>query len=69
MSGVTSGITDSNGHIWQGRFKAFPVQEDDHLRVVLRYIERNAAFVRLLSSEPRIGHGPVFTVRRPALRP
>ncbi len=32
----------SNGHIWQGRFKAFPVQEDDHLRVVLRYIERNA---------------------------
>ena len=32
----------SSGHIWQGRFKAFPVQEDDHLRVVLRYIERNA---------------------------
>ena len=32
----------SNGHIWQGRFKAFPVQEDDHLRVALRYIERNA---------------------------
>ncbi len=31
----------SSGHIWQGRFKAFPVQEDDHLRVVLRYIERN----------------------------
>ena len=31
----------SSGHIWQGRFKAFPIQEDDHLRVVLRYIERN----------------------------
>jgi putative transposase len=31
----------SSGHIWQGRFKAFPVQEDDHLRVLLRYIERN----------------------------
>ncbi len=29
------------GHLYQGRFKAFPVQEDDHLRVVLRYIERN----------------------------
>jgi putative transposase len=26
----------SSGHIWQGRFKAFPIQEDDHLLVVLR---------------------------------
>lgn len=31
----------STGHIWQGRFKAFPIQEDDHLRIVLRYVERN----------------------------
>ena len=31
----------SSGHVWQGRFKAFPIQDDDHLRVVLRYIERN----------------------------
>lgn len=32
---------DSNGHIWQGRFKAFPVEQDAHLLTVLRYIERN----------------------------
>ncbi len=31
----------SSGHIWQGRFKAFPIQEDAHLLTVLRYIERN----------------------------
>src|ERR1700760_1583093 len=31
----------SSGPVWQGRFKAFPTQEDDHLLVVLRYIERN----------------------------
>jgi putative transposase len=31
----------SSGQVWQGRFKAFPIQEDDHLRVVLRYVERN----------------------------
>ena len=31
----------SSGHLWQGRFKAFPIQEDDHLRTVLRYVERN----------------------------
>src|SRR5262245_4289816 len=33
----------SSGHIWQGRFKAFPIEEDEHLLVVLRYSERNAA--------------------------
>jgi len=31
----------ATGHIWQGRFKAFPIQDDDHLLVVLRYVERN----------------------------
>src|SRR5262249_208793 len=30
-----------NGHVWQGRFKAFPIQEDDHYLTVLRYVERN----------------------------
>ncbi len=31
----------SSGHVWQGRFRSFPIQEDDHLLRVLRYIERN----------------------------
>jgi putative transposase len=30
-----------SGHVWQGRFRAFPIQEDDHLLAVLRYVERN----------------------------
>lgn len=30
-----------SGHVWQGRFKAFPVQSDAHLLTVLRYVERN----------------------------
>jgi putative transposase len=37
------------GHIYQGRFKSFPVQEDDHLLTLCRYVERNplrAGFVR-----------------------
>lgn len=29
------------GHLYQGRFRAFPIQEDDHLLRVLRYVERN----------------------------
>jgi putative transposase len=31
----------SSGHVWQGRFKAFPIQRDAHLLTVLRYVERN----------------------------
>ena len=31
----------TNGHIWQGRFKAFPTQDDGHLLTVLRYVEHN----------------------------
>jgi putative transposase len=30
-----------SGHIWQGRFRAFPMEQDDHLLPVLRYVERN----------------------------
>ena len=31
----------TSGHVWQGRFKAFPIQENEHLLTVLRYVERN----------------------------
>jgi len=34
-------IYGRTGHAWQGRFKAFPIQQDDHLLTVLRYVERN----------------------------
>ena len=29
------------GHLWQGRFKSFPIEPSDHLRPVLRYVEAN----------------------------
>jgi putative transposase len=31
----------SSGHVWQGRFRSFPIADDDHLLSVLRYVERN----------------------------
>lgn len=31
----------SSGHVWQGRFKAFPVQSDGHYLTVPRYVEPN----------------------------
>ncbi len=32
---------NSSGHVWQGRFKAFPIQHDQHLLTVMRYVESN----------------------------
>ncbi len=34
--------SSASGHVYQGRFKSFPVQEDDHFYTVARYVERNA---------------------------
>ena len=34
--------TVGRGHLYQGRFKTFPIQEDDHFLTVCRYVERNA---------------------------
>lgn len=31
----------SLGHVWQGRFKSPPIQDDGHLWTVLRYVEAN----------------------------
>ncbi len=33
--------TAGTGPLYQGRFKSFPIEEDDHLLTVLRYVERN----------------------------
>jgi putative transposase len=39
----------TTGHVWQGRFKAFPIEEDEHLLTVLRYVERNPLRANLVS--------------------
>ncbi|MEK7760738.1 MAG: transposase [Nitrospirota bacterium] len=39
----------SSGHLWQGRFKAFPIEQDEHLLTVLRYIEQNPVRARLVA--------------------
>ena len=36
------------GHLYQGRFKSFPVQGDDHFLTVCRYVERNALRAQLV---------------------
>jgi putative transposase len=40
--------TAGAGHLYQGRFKSFPVQDDCHLITVCRYVERNAVHAGLV---------------------
>jgi len=37
----------AGGHLYQGRFKSFPVQDDGHFLTVCRYVEANAARAKL----------------------
>jgi putative transposase len=36
------------GHVYQGRYKSFPVEEDEHFLAVVRYVERNALRANLV---------------------
>lgn len=38
------------GHIWQGRFRSFIIQNDEHLLTVLRYVEGNPVRAALVPS-------------------
>lgn len=40
--------TAGTGPVYQGRFKSFPVQMDDHFLTVARYVERNALRAKLV---------------------
>jgi putative transposase len=37
------------GHVWQGRFKSPVIQDDNHLLIVLRYIEGNPLRARMVT--------------------
>lgn len=41
---------DTSGHLWQGRFKSFAVQDDEHLLTVLRYVLLNPVRAKLSES-------------------
>jgi putative transposase len=41
--------TAGTGPVYQGRFKSFPIQEDEHYFTVCRYVERNALRANLVA--------------------
>ncbi len=38
------------GHVYQGRYKSFAIQDDGHLSTVCRYVERNPLRAGLVQS-------------------
>ncbi len=66
------------GHLYQGRFKSFPVQDDHYLLTVLRYVEANAFRADLVeraedwpfsSAAARENHLPIPLAPWPVDRP
>ena len=45
------------GHLYQSRFKSFPVQDDEHFYVVCRYVERNPLRASLVKTAQHWPYG------------
>lgn len=60
--------TRGGGHLYQGRFKSFPVQEEGHFLSVCRYVEANAVRARLVT---RVADWPWcgYSARRAGKKP
>jgi putative transposase len=41
--------SSGSGHVYQGRFRSFPVQADEHFLTVCRFVESNAKRARLVT--------------------
>ena len=48
------------GHLYQGRYKSFPVQDDEHFLTVCRYVERNAFSAELCEAPELWRYGSLF---------
>ena len=52
--------TSGEGHVYQGRFKSFPIQNDEHFFVVARYVERNALRANLVDRAEQWRWGSLY---------
>jgi putative transposase len=55
--------TSGTGHLYQGRFKSFPVQDDEYLLWVMRYVERNALRANLVKAAEEWQWGTAYLRR------
>jgi len=59
----TSHSSTGMGHLYQGRYKSFPVQDDGHYLTVLRYIEANPLRAEIVE-DPHAYPWSSFTARK-----
>ncbi len=52
--------TRGYGHIYQSRFKSFPVQDNDHFYVLCRYVERNPLRANLVNRAEDWEYGSLY---------
>lgn len=56
--------SSGTGHVYQGRFKSFAVQQDAHLLTVCRYVERNAVRAKISRAGRTVEwRGPTVSLR------
>ena len=53
------------GHLYQSRFKSFPIQDDSHFYVVCRYVERNPLRADMVESAQDWRFGSLFRWNQP----
>ncbi len=52
--------TSGEGHLYQSRFKSFPIEDDEHFQVVCRYVERNPLRAGLVSRAEAWRYGSLW---------
>jgi putative transposase len=57
-------VRGTSGHVWQGRFKSFPIQADAHFLTVVRYVLQNPVRAGLVT---RPGEWPWSSLAYPEL--
>jgi putative transposase len=55
-----------HGHLYQDRYKSFPVEEDEHLLTVLRYVQRNPVRAKLVERAEQWRWGSCYVRRSSA---
>ena len=56
--------TTGNGHLYQGRYKSFPIQNDHHFYTVCRYVERHALAAGLVDRAENWAWGSLWNWMR-----
>jgi|GEM_PF-2268223 len=58
----------AEGHLYQTKFKSFPIQSEEHFYVVCRYVERNPVGAKLVGSAKLWRFGSLYRWNQPSDR-